>query len=87
MHLCRFDHQSDLRNVAGICYGRGPGVVPKLRGPRSIQEGVNTVVEPPSSFMISGTVTTVSVIVSVHGTERHTVQIGARVAIVNHTVS
>lgn len=88
MGLFRFNHHSDFRYVADTCYGRVPGVVPIFWGPRSVQEGVVTVVEPPSTIIVIGAVTTVPlVVVSLHGTERRTVQIGARVGSVDHTVS
>lgn len=88
IHLCRFDHHSDFRYVADTFYCRMPGVLPIFRGPWSVKEGVNAAVEPPSSIIRSGTVTSAPlIVVSVHGTERHTVQIGAEVDSVDHTVS
>lgn len=89
MHLCRSNHQSYFHYVGAICYDWVPWVVPVLRGPRSVKIGVMAVVEPPTPTVLSGAVTTVLIIVFVHGTERHTVQIGerVRVASVHHTVS
>lgn len=88
MYLFRFNHHSDFRYVAGICYGRVPGDQPRFRGPGSVQEGAIASVEPPSSIILYGTVTTFPlIVVSVHGTERHTVQIGGRVGGADHTVS
>lgn len=88
MHLCRFNHHSDFCYVAGTCYWRDPGASPIFRGPRSIKEGVVTVIEPPSSIKYSGAVTIAQlIVVSVHSTERRTVQIGARVASVHQAVS
>lgn len=87
MYLCRFNHHSDFCYVAVTLYGRIPGGVPVCRGPGSVQEGGTAYVEPPSSITPSGTVITPLIVVSVHGTERHTVQIGVRVASVDHTVS
>lgn len=89
MYLCRFNHHSDFCYVADTLYGRIPGSVPVFRGPGSVQEGGTAAdVEPPSSITQSGTVTNfLLIVVSVHGTERRTVQIGARNASVDHTVS
>lgn len=88
MHLCRFDHQSDFRYVAETWYSQMPAVGRRFRGPGSVQEGAIASVEPPSTIPRYGTVTTFPlIVVSIHGTERHTVQIGVRVASVDHTVS
>lgn len=88
MHLCRFYHQSDLRYVADIFYGRGPRFVPIFWGPGPVKERIMTDIEPPSSIILYGTVTTVPlIVVSIHGTERRTVQIGARVATVDNSIS
>lgn len=94
MYLCRFNHHSDFCYVADTLYGRIPGVPPIFRGPRSVQEGLMTGVEPPSTIPHYGTVNIFPlIVVSVHGTERRTVQTVVRVPIVavvanvDHTVS
>lgn len=87
MHLCRFNHQSDFHYVATVCYNGVPRLVPVVRGPRSVKIGVMTVVEPPSPTVLSGTVTTVPVIISVQGTEWHTIQLWVCVASVDHAVT
>lgn len=87
MHLCRSNHQSYFHYVGAICYDWVPWVVPVLRGPWSVKIGVMAVVEPPTPTVLSGAVTTVPVIVSIQGTEQHTIQLCVRRTCVNHTVA
>lgn len=87
MHLCLFNHHSDFRYVVDICYGRYPWFVPIFWGPGTVKEGVMTGIVPPSTIIWSGAVTTPPIVVSINGTERRTVQIGAGAASVDHSIS